>query len=472
MNKKIRIAAASSVAMLIVLILLSGTIYNFNRPSVTAAMPVVGHLNHVEITSGVVRHGLVTEVYAEILGWASTVLVTEGEFVTAGQVLIEMDFRSAIPDTQASILNAKAVFDESMESLAIDRANNRIELERINADIQNIQQQMANLRSGSFNRDSSSYFELQQNQIAIDQAEESLSQIRILFNAGVATGLELADAEKSLNELINRREHLQQQHYEAKNDWEQERENNLHTLEQQLETRNRDRQSRNLNTDSYALREEILRRELNNSIEEYEHMLSLYYEFATITSPVDGVIIYLPVNSGQHVNTNQLIASIGVANSLVVECEIPINNSFVNVGSLALLRNSSHVIEGIVTQVTPAEDVKRVIISIEYDNITAGESFTVQFEEQSSVNFTLVPNGAIGRDSEGYFIRPIRRRRGVLGDEFYTQRLRVMLGDSDSQFTAVIHGITFFEPIVVLSDRTIAEGQSINLRNESDFFEN
>ena len=472
MSKKLRIAIISSVAVLAVLILLSGTIYNFNRPSVTAAIPTVGHLNHVEITRGIVRHGVEVEVYSEISGWVSAVLVADGEFVTAGQTIIEMDFRTAIPDIQASIANANAEFNESMESLAISRANNRLELERINADIQNIQQQISNLQNGAFQRNSTFDFEIQQNQLAIEQAEESLSQIRILFDAGVATGQELTEAENNLNDLISRHAHLQQQSYESQGDWEQERENDLQALAQQLETRNRDRQSRNLNTDTYALREEILRRELNNTIEAYEHKLSLYYSFATITSPVDGVITDLPINSGQYLSVNQLLVAIGLPDSMVVECEIPLNNNFISPGSLASLRNSSHVLEGVVTQVIPSEYTKRVVISIESDSVTAGESFTIQFEEQSSVSFTLVPNGAIGKDSEGYFIRPIRRRRGILGDEFYTQRLRVMIGDSDNQSTAIIHGLTFFEPIVVLSDRTINDGQSLNLRNESDFFEN
>ena len=472
MKKKIRIVAVFIATALLILILLSGTIYNFNRPSVTAAMPTVGYLNHTELTNGIVRYGATTKLYAEISGWAANVLLTEGDTVTAGQTIIQMDFRTSVPDIQASITNTRAEFEESMRRLSIDRTNNQIELERIGADIQNIQDQITYLRNDLFRQDSSSDFELQQNQGEINQAEEMLSQQRALFEAGIITGQELADAENNLATLLTRREHLYQQHHERQGDWERERQSRLQDLERQLETRNRDRRSRNLNIDSFALRETTLRRELDISIGEYERRLLRYGDLSVIESPVDGVITYLPINEGQHVNDKQLLIAIGLPDSLVVECEIPLSNTFITVGSLAVLRNSSHVVEGIVTQVIPLEHAKQVSISIESDNVTAGETFTIQFEERSNMSFTIVPNGAISRDSEGYFIRTVRRRRGMLGDEFYTQRLRVMIGDSDSHSTAIIHGLVFFEPIVVLSDRTITDGQSVNLRNESDFFEN
>jgi len=435
-------------------------------------MPATGYLNHSEHTTGVVHYGATRELYSEISGWATRILVAEGDTVTAGQAMIEMDFRTAVPDIQASIANINAEFEEKTKNLNIDRANNQLEIERVRSDIHNIQLQISYLQNETFHADSLSTFELQQNKEEIELAEINLAQQRILFDAGIVTAQEIMDVENNLASLLTRHKHLYQTHEERQSDWERDREQRLQELRRQLEARNREQQTRNLTMNALTLREESLNRELGNSLDEYERRLSRYDDFTTITSPVDGVITYLPINSGQYINNKQLLAAIGLPVSLIVECEIPLSNAFVTVGSLAVLRNSSHVIEGIVTQVVPLEHAKRVSISIDSDRVTAGETFTIQFEERSNISFTLVPNGAIGRDSEGYFIRQIRRRRGILGNEFYTQRLNVIIGDSDNQSTAVIHGLVFFEPIVVLSDRTITDGQSINLRNERDFFEN
>ena len=86
------------------------------------------------------------------------------------------------------------------------------------------------------------------------------------------------------------------------------------------------------------------------------------------------------------------------------------------------------------------------------------------------VSFILVPNGAVNRDNDGYFLNQIRRRQGILGTEFYTIRQDIFIGGSDSTHTAVIRGIQTFEPIAVLSDRPFTHGQTIRLQNEGDLF--
>jgi multidrug efflux pump subunit AcrA (membrane-fusion protein) len=130
-------------------------------------------------------------------------------------------------------------------------------------------------------------------------------------------------------------------------------------------------------------------------------------------------------------------------------------------------------LDGVVTVVNPHEGAKRLTIEFveSSDNLAAGETFTIQFEERSSENFILVPNSAVNRDGDGYFLNQVRRRQGMLGTEYYTEKLRVYIGDSDTENTAIIRGITFFEPIALASDKPFAERESIRLRNESDFFE-
>ena len=522
--KKIHIAAAA-LALLLILVFLSGSIYNFNKPLVTAALPIRANLNHREVTGGIVRYGEMVELYADMAGWVYRMLVREGDQVVPGQPLIEFDFRTGpqdakdrIENIQAQIQNAQAQFNERMENLRIDQAANQIELERISADIQSFQRQIRDLQnmertcldflnilrqkeelhSEEFSPDPASEFELRQNKIDIEEAERNVNQLRILFNAGIASRQELEAAENSLESAFRRGELLNLQADNRLADWEtsqetrlrdlnhqmetrlRERNTSLVSLENQLDARLRDQRARNLNIESDRIREETMGRELavsledkNSQIAEYERRLAVY-ESRKIVSDVTGVVTSLSVNQGQHINANQLLATIGLTYSFVVECEIPLSNNFVSPGDRARLRNTSGTMDGVVTQIVPLDHAKRVTISIESDRVSAGETFTVTFEERSREPFILVPNTAINRDGQGYFVNQIRRRRGILGDEFYTQRLNVIIGDSDDQNTAILQGIVMFAPapIVVNSERPFAQGQSIRLRNEDDFFEN
>ena len=150
---------------------------------------------------------------------------------------------------------------------------------------------------------------------------------------------------------------------------------------------------------------------------------------------------------------------------------MPLSNNFITVGSYAMLHNSLHSLTGVVTNIN-LSDTGKVLTIYAHSPITQGETFTIQFESRSTNSFTLVPNSAINRDSNGYFINQIRRREGVLGTEFFTERIHVYIGDNDSQHTAILRGITFFQPVVVASSQSFAEGETISLRNEGDFFAN
>jgi hypothetical protein len=59
-----------------------------------------------------------------------------------------------------------------------------------------------------------------------------------------------------------------------------------------------------------------------------------------------------------------------------------------------------------------------------------------------------------------------------MGEEYYLERLNIFIGDSDHQNTAVLRGITFFEPIVLVSNKALSAGLTVTLKNPGDFFEN
>jgi hypothetical protein len=161
-----------------------------------------------------------------------------------------------------------------------------------------------------------------------------------------------------------------------------------------------------------------------------------------------------------------------VGNDFLVECSISLENNFVNPGDTCELSNTSHALKGLVRRVRPTAHGKNVTIAIVSDEVSDGETFEITFEKNSASSFILVPNSAINQDNDGYFLYQIKRRRGIMGEEYYLDRMNIFIGDSDHLNTVVVRGITFFEPIVLVSNKALSVGDTVSLKNPEDFFEN
>jgi hypothetical protein len=189
-------------------------------------------------------------------------------------------------------------------------------------------------------------------------------------------------------------------------------------------------------------------------------------------SPENGKLINFNVKSGQTLLDNEYIGEIGFGNSFEIECALSIENNFTLVGDACKIKNVNHSFSGIVSNIKLSQNKKIVTVLVESEHISLGETFDLTFEKESTESYTLVPNGALNMDNEGYFLYQIKRRNGIIGKEFYAQKLRVYIGDSDDEYTAITKGISFFEPVSLYSDKIFHEGQTICLANEGDFFEN
>jgi hypothetical protein len=201
-------------------------------------------------------------------------------------------------------------------------------------------------------------------------------------------------------------------------------------------------------------------------------MLSDFRTYAVITAPMDGIVQSLNVKKGLYINENAPMVSIGAGNTFTIDCTVSADNTFITSGDTCRLYNASHEAVGVVSRVQSSTGGKTVRVSVGSDEISAGESFEVQFEKQSAALFTVVPNGALNQDNDGYFLYQIKRSKGIMGEEYYLERLNVYIGDSDYRNTVIIKGISFFEPIVLLADKPLADRDRVFLKNAGDFFEN
>lgn len=243
--------------------------------------------------------------------------------------------------------------------------------------------------------------------------------------------------------------------------------------------------------DLYSKREKLLR-----DLTDVKNEAAL-----TVLAPEDCVVTDLLVQKGQRVNQGEKVGNYGTPLTFGIECAIPLENDFIEKGDSCKVGNASLEFMGTVLDVSSEADKKKVRIQIpemqqksgvddssEVDTglvleealnkgahfgseaIKDGDSFDVVFEKESPEARILVPNGALNRDSSGYFLYQIKQRKGLLGKEFYVSKLRVYIGDNDTDDTVVTEGITFFEPIVVQCDKELKEGDTVVLENEGDFF--
>lgn len=407
LNKK---SVSGFILLLLVLLIFSSkTVYRFNLPEITATRPQKGSLNKVETASGISEWADQEAIYAQVSGTVGEILVREGETVQAGQPLWYMEF-----DRDEA--------ERKLKETASARRKLQLDIEDLRLDLEK-QPGTANEQG---NRSAS--------QRTVKEAKTAWEDARLLYDEGAISLRDLQTAEKAYADAQDA--HL----------------NTQSSLKLQLEAKNLDLQ------------------ELELQEEPYRKVLKDYQTYAVITAPVDGQITELSIEKGTYVREKDKMSEISIGDQFKLICAVPLKNNFIVPGDICKLSNSSHNLKGEVLRIVPTDQGKTVEVSFVSDKATSGETFEVLFEKKSQTSYTLIPNAALFRDNDGYFVNQIKRRDGMMGQEYYLERLTVYIGDSDANHTAIIQGITFFEPLMLLTDKPVNPGAVVTLKNEGDFF--
>jgi len=422
LNKKN--AGGMIFGILVLLLFFSKTIYTYNMPEVTGTKPTRGSLSKIEISSGIAAWAETETIYAACAGAVGRIFVREGDNVEKEQVLFEMDF---------DVAAAQRRYAETGNNIG----KLETEMQGLRSRLNNIYAALSENNSSPEDPDIEPSLSGQAGLITLEfqRARVILQNTRIAFELGSQSRNDLLNAENSLKSLFYK--------YEAE---AEELENTLSLKGMDLENLRLSREAIN----------EILKGYRNNAV---------------IKSPMAGTVLGLAAERGKFFQENALLASIGVGREFTVECLVSLDNNFVSPGDACELSNADHVLKGLVWRVRPTAQGKTVSISVISEEVNDGETFEVTFEKSGAASLTLVPSSAINQDSDGYFLYRIKRRRGIMGDEYYLERLNIFIGDSDHQNTQVVRGITFFEPIVLVSNRALSEGITVTLKNPGDFFE-
>lgn len=442
------------LGLLLLLIFFSKTIYSYNLPAVTAVKPENGRLSKLEMSTGVVDFADVEDLYAAVGGTVGEVLVKEGDTVTEGQELLRLTF-----DRDEA--------ERKLREIQNSRSKLHTDIQSINLKLEKLGRYVSDLNDETYEEEKASTYELDLISVEIRKAKAELADVRERHEDGEATDLELEKARYNLqsqyikyDELEKKLAEQEEKDKESLEEKEKSRESKLKDYEADIAALKLDLQLKNIDISNLSIQEEP-----------YKKALKDFDEYAVITALTGGTVVSLDISKGETIKENQLIASIGTSGEFNVDCSISLDNNFVIPGDVCELSNTSHVISGVVEKVKPASQGKTVSISFTSDEVATGETFDITFKKDSVTTYTLVPNGALKQDNDGYFLNQIKRRDGVLGKEFYLERIDIYIGDSDNRNTVITQGITFFEPIMLLSDKPAEAGDTISLENAGDFFE-
>ncbi len=413
MSKYLNIKAIgiTILAILVLCLFLSKTIYSFNMPQITATIPFNGKLNKTETANGIANWAEKESVCIEVAGKVEEVLVKEGETVYKGQELVRLSVNNDEMNKIKELKIARAKLDLDIENI-------NIKIGKANADLTALKTEQAQ---------------------EIKKAQDNYDRMNSLYQAGAIAQVEWETAEYNLKSTIDKYNKL------------------VADLKNLMLTYNQDIKGKQLDLK-------------NNDVQlaRYNDILSTN---GNIKAETAGIVGEIAINKGDIVTANQSVMTIGIGENFTIECSIPLENSFVAVGDTCKLTNSSHSFDGIVDKILSDEKTKAVSITVSDGNITPNESFSITFSKEGKQTEKLVPNGAIQQDSSGYFLYKISSRKGVLGDEYYTEKLPIYIGDSDNTNTVILNDIGFFEPVVLSSNKPFSEGDTIVLKNGGDFFE-
>lgn len=464
--KTVGIALAAALA---VLIFFSRTIYNYNLPVVTAVMPQKGTLSKIEQTSGLVSFAREFDVYTELGGKIEEVLVKEGDVLKAGATLIYMDFGTSPVDIGKELEKSEYDAETKLAESDISEQKTLVDIEKLELNISNTRRKISELKNEDY---SVSDYELKQCEADIEKSEESYENTKRLYDAGAVSVSELSASERALESLYEKREHLLEASSEQTADKEENRRNQLTDLEYQLSAYIKDLEARRLDLQNIQSQKDKLNSDLSYKTQELEGSLADYESNRIVRAKRDSVVTAVNVKEGQFIGGNQKLLGLGADGEYVVECRVSIDNNFIAIGDTCRLSNASHSIQGTVSSIKTIENGKIITVSIDGEDVSSGETFDIKFEKTSKTSYTLVPKGAINMDSDGYYLNAVKRRDGIMGKEYYTEKLRVYIGDSDNENVAIAKGVDFPEPVALISDKPFTEGETVKVKNESDFFEN
>lgn len=198
---------------------------------------------------------------------------------------------------------------------------------------------------------------------------------------------------------------------------------------------------------------------------------------ATITAPVDGTLETVAYNAGDS-------TSAGATAAVIKETGKNITVSFtctkeqaakLKVGAEAKPQNEWNYtgdFKATLSSIGAATDDptnnKLLTFTVVSDEVSVGDTVALSVGESSKSYDLVVPNSAVRKDNNGYFIMVVVSKSTPLSNRYIANRVGVTVIASDDVNSAVTGDLTGNEYVVTTTSKPVSAGQQVRLAEDSD----
>jgi len=476
LNKSIiRKLAVLLVGVLIFLTFFSNTLYSLNIPGVVVGLPATGVAARTFRAEGFVDFPSGVSLHTDNAGRINFA-VGRGDAVSPGDVLFTLH-------EDPELLLERLIAEQGrLERILVN-------LSRATSDLAFEENRLLRMTQADFRPTTPlppdlTRFDNEERRLdtEIERAEESYAVNRALYEAGAVPRVTVTQAAERLDGLrvslqVNNedRARVVQEHERAVN---QAEETDRLTQEQQQRAFNEEQQASRHRIDGF--RNTILLLEMD---EQYvTNTLDRLYAQAeaggltTVYTQYYGVVREIPagLESGANVERNRQVMRLGLLqeDSYTVTVHFPdsIGRPPDGADSTRSVRINipgldEYGLRGSILRTSAASG--RTLAEVQFSttaNITGGERAVVIVEHFSEISGTMLPNSAIRRDLQGYYILLIEGERNTLmGYSFYVRQQRILVEEHGDRNSAIWAFPEIELPVIVFSDRPVEVGRRVRL---------
>jgi len=106
---------------------------------------------------------------------------------------------------------------------------------------------------------------------------------------------------------------------------------------------------------------------------------------------------------------------------------------------------------------------KKLLFTVSGEEITSGDSLTIEVGGNSGQYDKVVPNSAIYSDSDGDFVLMLTQKKTPLGTRYVATRVDVSVTTKDDSNSAITGGVATWDYVVSGSSAPVTAGQYVRL---------
>ncbi len=462
-NKLFVIIFTCFLVVVLFLTFFSKTIYYSRLPKVTVTVPGSGKLLNTVEGYSLADYLHTNLFFSRLAGYCKEIYVEEGELVTAGQLIMELE-------TNADTINALELEllrkEQEIALLKLElkkekelSPKNSLELSKQISQLETKLQELNNIK-GSLEAGTYTSPELESYKLDITYAWMVHADVQKRCNEGAGSQAEMDAAIYAINTASLK-------HDSYVKSLKEENKKAIMDLEAQIATLQKEKTGSDHDTNhsktEYAYLIEAAEKELDIIQKNLE-----YAKNTQILATTDGVIASINAVSGGYIEQNALLCQVaGNTRDYKVTLNVADDKiKYIVPGNEAVVEISGikQTIKGIIQEIeAPSGGGNLYQVTIVLKDMAenpAGKQASITISHTSKEYSSIIPRAALKQDSNGYYVMAIRARDTILGEGYVAEKVYVDLVESDDSLCA-ISGMFVLEPVMLTSSKDVVNGQQV-----------